>query len=109
MSKDILDEILDKIHDLNETETETDKELKKREQISFEEIRVDEQLMDTKTKQVNLSDQNDEKIRIKQKRQDDEDLLQQAEKERNFDLLRMAQLNPKNKRKRELSHKSEKN
>ena len=48
-SADILNEILEKNHDINDTETETDKELKKREQISFEEIRVDEQFMDTKT------------------------------------------------------------
>ena len=105
MSKEIVEEIIESIQDTEDTEAETDKELKNMETISFEEKRVDDQLMDTKTEEEKLSDQNDEKIRKKQLKIDEEEKLQQIAKDRNMQILKQAQNGENAKRKRESSHK----
>ena len=108
MSKEIVIEIIESIQDTEDTEAETDKELKNREIISFEENRIDEQLMDAKSEEKKLSDQNDEKIRIKQLKIEEEERLQQITKDRNLEILKQAQASQNIKRKREPSHKAKK-
>ena len=60
LSKSIVEDIISQIQDTDETEAETDKELKKMETVSFEENRMDQQLMDAKSEEKRLSDQNDQ-------------------------------------------------
>ena len=58
LSKGIVEDILNMIHDKYESVGETDEELKKLETVSFEENQMDQQVMDTGRL---LSDQNDKK------------------------------------------------
>ena len=104
LSQSIVEDIINQIQDSSETEVETDKELKKFETASFEENRIDEQLMDVKLEEKRLSDQNDQKI-LKKKRalDEEENLAKQKELERNLNILQ-SQEGPK--RKREPSTKS---
>ena len=65
--------------------------------------------MDTKTEEKKLSDQNNEKIRKKQMRIDEEERLQNIAKDRNIELLKQAKTSNETKRKREWSHRTKKN
>ena len=101
LSKGIVDDILNMIHDKYETVGETDEELKKFERVSFEENRMDQQVMDT---EKFLSDQNDKKILDKRKKEAQEEFLRQAELNRNESIVKKSHERPK--RKREMSQKN---
>ena len=105
LSKAIVEELLNGIHDKYETEEETDKELKKLETVSFEEKRCDEQIMDTKAESQRLSNQNDEKILKKREEDDKNNQETQNEIARNLLILKSKE-GPK--RKREASHRLKK-
>ena len=105
LSKAIVEELLNGIHDKYETEEETDKELKKLETVSFEEKRCDEQIMDTKAESQRLSNQNDEKILKKREEDDKNNQETQNETARNLLILKSKE-GPK--RKREASHRLKK-
>ena len=103
LSKSIVEDIICQIQDTDETEAETDKELKKMETVSFEENRIDDQIMDAKTEEKRLSDQNDHNIARKQRILEEEEVENKKELERNLDILK-SQNAPK--RQREISIKS---
>ena len=56
------------IYETDDTDTETIAELKELELVSFEENRLDEQIMDDKAEMKVLSDRHDQKIRNKQQK-----------------------------------------
>ena len=62
LSEEIVKDILNQIHDSHESEQETNEQLTNLEKVSFEENRVDQQLMDAKSDEKRLSDQNDKNI-----------------------------------------------
>ena len=105
VSKDIVEELIMQIHDATETEAETDKELKELEKLSFEEIRIDEQFMDDKKVEKLLSDQRDQKILDKQRKEDEEEASKQKALNRNLELLKGQEVK---KRKRDNSLKYKK-
>ena len=76
LSKGIVEDILNQIHDKYESMGETNEELKKLETVSYEENRVDQQIMDFEKV---LSNRNNQKILDKHKKEAAEDLLRQAE------------------------------
>ena len=76
LSEAIVNEILDQIHDKYDSGEETNNELKQMEQVSFEENRVDQQIMDAKTEDKRLSDLNDKKILERRKRNEEEKINQ---------------------------------
>ena len=78
-------------------------ELKKLETVSFEENRMDQQLMDHKVDQKTLSDRNDQKVIDKQRKADEEEV--EALKAKNLQLLQSQE---KSKRKSEPSQKIKK-
>ena len=73
MSKAIVQEILNQVHDLYDSGEETNHDLKQMETVSFEENRMDHQIMDTKMEEKRLSVQNDKNIRDKKKNKDEEE------------------------------------
>ena len=99
VSKAMVEEILNRIHDTGETEEDMDKELVKLETTSFEEQRIDEQLMDANTEKM-LSDRNDRKILEKQKIADENEAAKDKDIKRNMLLLKSKECT---KRKRETS------
>ena len=101
VSKAIVDDILNKIQDKGDTEEDTDKELVKLEATSFEEQRIDEQLMDSNAQQI-LSDRNDQKIKDKQRKVEEEEAVKDKEIKHNMLLLQSKDCT---KRKREASLK----
>ena len=84
LSVAIFKELIDKIHDRNETEEETDKELQKLELVNYEENKVDQQVMDDKVQEKILSDQQDAKILSQNKKPEEarlEEIAQSAKAE----------------------------
>ena len=79
VSKAIIEEILATIMETEETETETDKELAKMEHTSYEEKRMDTQIMDHKAEEQRLSEQNDKKILAKRKQHEEAERVRQKE------------------------------
>ena len=65
-----------------DSETETNNELTKMETVSFEENRIDTQLMDLKTEEQRLSDQNNRNILAKQKKIQEDEIARQIELQR---------------------------
>ena len=99
VSEAIVEEIINIIHDTGNTKEDTDKKLVKLEVTSFEEHRIDEQLMDNNNEKF-LSDRNYKKILEKQKKADQDEGAKDEEIKRNMLLLKSKECT---KRKRETS------
>ena len=107
LSEEIVEEILNLIHDKTESKQELDDQLTNLEKVSFEENRVDQQLMDAKSEEKRLSDQNDKKILEKQKEAEEKKLQKESQMNRNKAILLKAK--ETSIRKKELSNKHTKN